>query len=659
VFDYQKAFSRNIGWVTEQEQAVLRDKRVAIAGLGGVGGSHLLTLTRLGVGAFNLSDYDSFELANFNRQAGAALSSVGSSKLDILMSRALDINPELDIRCYAEGINGANVHEFLADADLYLDGLDFFAVDARCDVFSACNEQGIPAVTAAPLGMGVAVLNFLPGEMNFEEYFGLQGQSEQEQLLRFLLGLSPAMLQRGYLVDPGAVDFSKHRGPSTPMACNLCAGVAATQVLKILLGRGKVRSAPHGFQFDAYRDKTVHTWRPGGNRNLLQRIGLVIARRQLARMGRSDEAESMVNERNPVELILEQARWAPSGDNTQPWQFEIIDSHHFVVHGEDTRNHCVYDLQGHASQLSIGALLENIDIAASGHGLKALVSRRPGLQDTHPTFDIELIQDEDVERDILAPFIVKRSVQRRPMRLRSLLRSERDALESALPSGYKVLWLEDLKGRVMASRLAFKSAGLRLTLPEAYPTHRDVIDWEHAEFSKDRIPAKAVGFDPLMLRLTRWAMTSWSRVSFLNRYLGGTLLPRIQLDIVPGIFCAAHFVLYAPERPGTVEEFVAAGRAMQRFWLTATSLGLNIQPGMTPLIFHEYGMDGIRFSSVGGMYERAQDVSGYLQKLIGPEVSECAVFMGRIGAGNPPKSRSVRMPLAELVRGEEVLTQQV
>ena len=657
VFEYQKAFSRNIGWVTEQEQAILRNKRVAIAGLGGVGGSHLLTLTRLGVGAFNLSDYDSFELANFNRQAGAALSSIGRSKLDILKSRALDINPELDIRCYAKGINGTNIHEFLADADLYLDGLDFFAVEARCDAFSTCHEQGIPAVTAAPLGMGVALLNFLPGKMSFEEYFGLQGQPEQEQLLRFLLGLSPAMLQRGYLVDPDAVDFVRHRGPSTPMACDLCAGVAATEVVKILLGRGKVSSAPHGFQFDAYRGKMVHTWRPGGNRNPLQRIGLAIARRQLARMGRTDESESMASNRNPVESILEQARWAPSGDNTQPWRFEIIDSHQFVVHGEDTRNHCVYDLQGHASQLSIGALLENIDIAASVHGLKPLVSRRSGIQDSHPTFDIELIQDEGIEKDILAPFIMKRSVQRRAMHLRSLSRGERDVLESALPSGYKVLWLEGLKGRAMASRLAFKSAGLRLTLPEAYPTHRDVIDWKHTEFSKDRIPAQAVGFDPLTLRLTRWAMTSWRRVSFLNRYLGGTLLPRIQLDVIPGIFCAAHFVLYAQERPGTVEEFVAAGRAMQRFWLTAASLGLNIQPGMTPLIFHEYVMDGIKFSSVEKMYKHAQGVSACLQKLTGSEVSELGVFMGRIGAGNPPKSRSVRLPLPELVKGEYVLTQ--
>ena len=51
-FDYATAFSRNIGWLTEAEQTVLRDKRVAVAGLGGVGGSHVLTLARLGIGAF-------------------------------------------------------------------------------------------------------------------------------------------------------------------------------------------------------------------------------------------------------------------------------------------------------------------------------------------------------------------------------------------------------------------------------------------------------------------------------------------------------------------------------------------------------------------------------------------------------------------------------
>ena len=286
-FDYQTAFSRNIGWVTAAEQQRLRAKRIAIAGLGGVGGVHLLTLARLGVGAFNLAEFDSFDLANFNRQAGATMSALGRRKLDVLVEMARDINPELEIRRFESGVTAANLDDFLSGVDHYMDGLDYFAFAARRETFAACARLGVPATTAAPLGMGVALLNFLPGRMTFEQYFRLEGQPESEQALRFLVGLSPAMLQRGYLADPSQVDFAAQRGPSTVMACQLCAGVAATEALKILLGRGPVTAAPWGLHFDAYRGKLARTWRPGGNANPLQRLTLAIARRRLTRPGSS------------------------------------------------------------------------------------------------------------------------------------------------------------------------------------------------------------------------------------------------------------------------------------------------------------------------------------------------------------------------------------
>lgn len=170
---------------------------------------------------------------------------------------------------------------FFKDVDLYVDGLDFFVFDAREAVYRACEQHKIPAVIAAPLGMGVAIVNILPGRMTFEEYFCFSGLTPEIKALHFLLGLSPAMLQRGYLVDRSTVDFAKQRGPSTAMACQLCAGAAATEALKILLKRGKVAAAPYAYQFDAYRNKFTRTWRPGGNKNPLQRLSLAIARRQL------------------------------------------------------------------------------------------------------------------------------------------------------------------------------------------------------------------------------------------------------------------------------------------------------------------------------------------------------------------------------------------
>jgi molybdopterin/thiamine biosynthesis adenylyltransferase len=280
-FDYWAAVSRNIGWVTLQEQERLRGVRVAIAGLGGVGGAHLLTLTRLGIGRFTVADFDDFSVHNFNRQAGAFVSTVGQPKASVLVRMAHDINPEADIRVLDEGVTADNLDRFLDGVQIYVDGIDFFAMDARRMVFAACRERGIPAVTAAPLGMGSALMYFDPAGMSFERYFRLEGHDRNEQFARLIAGLSPAMLQGTYLAEPSAVNFAERRGPSTVMACDLCAGMTGTAVLKLALKRGSLRAAPWALQFDAYRQRLKWTWRPLGNAHPLQRLLLRLIRPRL------------------------------------------------------------------------------------------------------------------------------------------------------------------------------------------------------------------------------------------------------------------------------------------------------------------------------------------------------------------------------------------
>ena len=282
-FDYDSAFSRNIGWVTESEQVKLKKSRVAIAGLGGVGGAYLLTLTRLGITNFHIADFDDFDVHNLNRQAGAFMPFMGHPKIDTVAQMARDINPEIDLDLYPQGVSPENVDEFLRDVDVYVDGLDFFALSARRMVFAKCREKGISVLTAAPLGMGAAFLYFSPAGMSFEDYFKLEGHEPQEQYARFIAGLSPAMLNRDYLVAPEAVNFMEKRAPSTILACDLCAGVMGTSVLKLLLGRGSLKAAPWGMHFDAYHQRLKFTWRPFGNSNPLQWLLLRFIRPALRR----------------------------------------------------------------------------------------------------------------------------------------------------------------------------------------------------------------------------------------------------------------------------------------------------------------------------------------------------------------------------------------
>lgn len=352
-----------------------------------------------------------------------------------------------------------------------------------------------------------------------------------------------------------------------------------------------------------------------------------------------------------IEQILDSARWAPSGDNTQPWRFEIVDEYHAVVHGFDTRDHCVYDLDGHPSQIAIGTLLETMSIAASGHGLQMRFQRRLGNPDAKPTFDIYFAADSHIQADPLIPYIPHRSVQRRPMRTRPLTVEEKKLLDASVGSIYCILWLEGFSTKLRTARLMFNNAKLRLTMPEAYQVHRSIIQW-NARYSEDRVPDQALGADPMTVRMMRFVMQSWERVEFFNTFLAATWAPRIQMDFIPSLACAAHFVIKAQKTPSSIDDYIAAGRALQRFWLTLTQLGLVMQPELTPVIFSSYVRKGMQFSKAEKSQELARELEKQINQVIGADADH-AVFMGRVGAGSNAKARSTRLPLQKLMMSGE------
>ncbi|HDZ79430.1 MAG TPA: molybdopterin biosynthesis protein MoeY [Gammaproteobacteria bacterium] len=349
-----------------------------------------------------------------------------------------------------------------------------------------------------------------------------------------------------------------------------------------------------------------------------------------------------------IERILDIARWAPSGDNTQPWRFQISDESSFVIHGYDTRDHCVYDLDGHGSQIALGALLENIAIAASEEGFRVKYTRRKDMPVTKPTYEARLLSAPDAGIDPLLSHIIQRCVQRRPLSTTPLASDQKKALKASVGDGYSVIWFESFSERLQMARLMFNNAKIRLTIPEAYQVHRTNIEW-NARFSDDRVPDQALGIDPLTLKLMRWVMANWSRVDMFNTYFAGHWFPRVELDLLPGIFCAAHFMIVAHEPLLDTDSYIDGGRAMQKFWLTATSLGLHLQPEMTPLIFSRYVREGQKFTSRPDAIELARVLEQRLGAIVEEKNMDSIVFAGRIGQGKPPRARSRRRPLNELI----------
>jgi hypothetical protein len=281
MFNYENAFSRNIGWVTHDELQSIKNTKIAIAGLGGAGGEHAMTLARMGFQNFHLSDFDEFEEHNFNRQAGAFVSTIDQPKCETITKILLDINPNAQIKTFPQGINAENVEEFFEGVDIYV-GIDFFAMKARMLVYETCKQKGIPNLLAAPLGMGCAVICFTKDSMPYDQYYRFhESDNDEERFIKLLIGLSPAILHKSYLADESTANFKEKRGPSTPIAIKLCSGILVSNVVKLALNRGKVITAPRVQQFDAYKNKFVVSHCPFGTNGPIQRIKFKVLKKLL------------------------------------------------------------------------------------------------------------------------------------------------------------------------------------------------------------------------------------------------------------------------------------------------------------------------------------------------------------------------------------------
>lgn len=651
VFDYDEAFSRNIGWVSEEEQQILRTKRVALAGMGGVGGVHLMTLCRMGFTKFHISDIDDFELANFNRQIGASVSSVGHAKAETMENMARQVNPDADIKVFPNGVRDDNLEAFLDGVDLFIDGFDFFVLDIRAMVFARCRELGIPCVTAAPIGMGTGYLVFTPDSMSFEDYFRFEGKSREQKYVNFLLGLTPAMLQRQYLKDISRIDLEGGRGPSTVMACQLCAGVAATEGVKLMLGRGKIYPAPYFHHYDPYRETYVRRYLWRGNGNPLQIIKRHLAYRLSAKLSfGSRPAEDKTSEfKRTIERVLDLARWAPSGDNTQPWLFEDIEDERVTVRMDPKTLDNPYEFNyREPAKLAFGALLETIRIAGTRFGQKVVWSLREesGL----PVADVSVMPDDHMEENFLSRYIKIRSVDRQPYQLTPLMDAQKKRLQEAVGPAFRITWLEDARARSKVAGVNAIATRIRLLTRKCFDVHQNVIDWEN-RYPRFGMPAGAVGLDPLTTRAMRWVLGSWTRMKTLGT-LGGVLWSQFELDFLPGIFCAAHFSFHLAEDAefgSELERQIETGAAVQRFWLTATQMELWVQPGLAPLCFAHYGRVGKGFG--GGRHEEklAEKLARRLPLVVGDDAPP--LFLGRIGTASraASRARSLRRAFADLI----------
>lgn len=124
----------------------LEKKKVAIIGLGGVGGYVLDSLARTGISRFVLCDHDNFEKSNINRQLLSLSDNIGKRKVDVAKERVMSINPDAECTTYYEFFSEANAERILSETDIVIDAID--SVPSKIALIKRARNMSIPVVSS-------------------------------------------------------------------------------------------------------------------------------------------------------------------------------------------------------------------------------------------------------------------------------------------------------------------------------------------------------------------------------------------------------------------------------------------------------------------------------------------------------------------------------
>jgi molybdopterin/thiamine biosynthesis adenylyltransferase len=581
-----EAFSRNIGLLTQAEQENLSNAKVAIPGMGGVGGVHLITMVRTGVGRFHLADFDTFEPVNINRQYGARIPDLGRPKLEVMKEHALSINPYIEIKEFPEGINNSNIDNFLDGVQVVLDGLDFFAFETRRLLFNRAREKGVYVITAGPMGFSSAMLIFSPYEgMSFDEYFNiLDGMASWDQHMAFFMGIAPRATHLKYM-ELSRVDLDVRAGPSLNIACQICAGMAATEALRIILNRGRVKPVPHFVQFDPYLQKYCKGYLLGGNRNPIQQlkkraVGLLLRRNKPWYRPSAPELPGIkaTPDKVPEEIIyyiIKAGIQAPSGDNAQPWKFSFK-GNTILLYLDRDADRSFFNINQIASIISCGAVLENMRIAASAVGLRANIDYLPHGEKDDVMASVQLIHDENC-RDSLFDFIWERHTNRKFYDRRPLSSSILNELQESISvfSGVRLHVVTEERDIKKLAELIYRTDRIRTEHRTLHEHLCQMIRYtpEEAIAKSDGLPLKNLEAGlagEVFLKSTR----SWRIMNIVNRFGLGRM---VAFHSFQGMINSSGAALLTVDGMDT-KDFLKGGRALERIWLAITQKGLFLQP---------------------------------------------------------------------------------
>lgn len=170
---YFERTERNQFYFGDKEgQTKIRNLKIAIAGLGGMGSNVAEALARLGVGHLRIADPDTIDISNINRQVIANRNTVGKSKAHASADEIKTIDPEIELKVFDQGVEESMVDEFVKGCDFVVDEIDVFPLERHIELHKAARKYNIPIYSAYVVGFGIHFYKFQGEEYKFEDFIG-------------------------------------------------------------------------------------------------------------------------------------------------------------------------------------------------------------------------------------------------------------------------------------------------------------------------------------------------------------------------------------------------------------------------------------------------------------------------------------------------------
>ena len=628
----QLRLDRNHNKLTRDEQARLRTLSIGVVGVSaGHSIAHVLAMEGI-VGELRLADFDTIELSNLNRIPASVLD-LGVNKAVVASRRIAEIDPYLRVSVIPEGITTDNIGAFLDGLDLVVEECD--SLDVKFLVREAARARGIPVVMETS-DRGVLDVERYDLEPDRPMFHGLLGDMDSTKLA----GLTVAQKSPFVLRLLGATEVSA-RGAASFFELGQTVTGWPQLASEVTLGAVTVAAAVRRFGLGGEL--------PSGR----VRFDVEEILSQLAPVDASNEAEAQLRlpppedpateSTDPIDLIVDAARRAPSGGNVQPWRFEAEgDEIRFYV--EPERSTSSMDVRLRGSYVAIGAALFNARVAAANLKRLGPIKIFPEGQQSSHVATLSLGHQIDAGIARLHESVNTRAANRRLGRPSPI----DEATIATLSRGVE---REGARLRIATSRekidecsvLLAESDRLRFLIPTVHHEMLSELRWPGRDDLEEGLDVRTLEMDPGSLGALE-LIKRRDVMDHLSEWRGGqTLGLRTQVMVSSS---SALAVITVPRADPSW--YVRGGSAIERFWLSAELHGLAIQP-VSPLFL--YATDESDLVKLGG--ERHLDEMFQLSKRFNEAWNladgETMTMVMRVIHAPPPSVHSIRRPLSHVL----------